>query len=366
MARRRSRKRTGKLPFYPVLVLLLIGFGGYLGCDADSLQPPLESMVNDSGAGGGSDWSAGGYPASTTSGSSQMAGGPTTQVPQALIGVPERTRDRLLISSFNIHTFGPSKLGKPWVMERYADIIRQFDVVAIQEIRNKDQRAVPTLIDLVNSQGARYAYTISPRIGREESRGYYEQYAFIYDTERVQTGPEFCYVVNDAADLLHREPFVGRFAALGPNGFRFTLINIHTDPDEIDTELDVLADTYRQVREFEYPEDDVILLGDFNEEPGKLMKLEQIPFFASLIVGADTNTRGGRTIDNIMIDRQSTVEFTGRAGVVSLERAFQITQKEALSVSDHLPVWAEFAIQEQPVRAASAVGQPNSGNSFSR
>ncbi|MEM8733621.1 MAG: endonuclease/exonuclease/phosphatase, partial [Planctomycetota bacterium] len=123
-------------------------------------------------------------------------------------------------------------------------------------------------------------------------------------------------------------------------------------------ELDVLADVFRSVREYEYPEDDVILLGDLNEQPGKLRKLELIPYFVPLVQTLKTNTRGTKTIDNILIDEQTTVEFNGRSGVIDLVSAFGITQKEALSISDHLPVWAEFSMLEQaPRTAASTFGR---------
>lgn len=344
MARRRSS--GGKIPVYPIMVLFLAGFGGYLGCDSDSLTNPDAGWVSVSKDRDGT----------TTA--------PTTTVPvsrtrpgwdgaeNASASLPYRTQDTLTMGSFNLHTFGKTKLGKPWVLERYAEIIRQFDVIAIQEIRSKDQTALPRLMEVINQGGGSYGYTISPRIGRP-AIGYYEQYAFIFDTNRVRTSPEQCYVVNDDADLMHREPFVGRFQTISSNPFRFTLINVHTDPDEIAYELDVLADVYRSVREYEYPEDDVILLGDFNEEPGKLRKLELIPYFMPLVQTKKTNTRGSKTIDNILVDQQTTVEFKGRSGVIDFVSTFGISQQEALSISDHLPVWAEFSISEQAPRTAA-------------
>jgi hypothetical protein len=128
-------------------------------------------------------------------------------------------------------------------MERYAEIIRRFDVIALQEITSQDEGTLPALVAEVNRIGGRYSYTISPRIGRPTSSGYTEQYAFVFDTQRVQSGPDYSYVVRDDLDVMHREPFVGRFQTIATGGqpFRFTLINVHTDPDEIAQELDVLA-----------------------------------------------------------------------------------------------------------------------------
>jgi len=313
------------IPFYPMMVLLLIGLGGYLGCDPGSLKLPFDT--------------------------SALTGGDTIT---SVSSLPARDGERLLLGSFNLERLGPSKLSEPTTMERIAKVIQQFDVIALQEITSKDQTTLPQLLKWVNRSGRKYDYVISERIGRAAS-GYYEQYAFVFDTERVNGGKEYCYVVQDDLDVLHREPFVGRFQTKGRYPFGFTLINIHTDPDEIKYELDVLADVFINVRSFEHPEDDVILLGDLNAGPGKLQRLEQIRNFVPLI-HAPTNTRGTKTLDNIMIDTQSTVEFTGRSGTINLEEMFRVDLAGAEDISDHLPVWAEFSFNETPTSVSAMAG----------
>jgi hypothetical protein len=47
-----------------------------------------------------------------------------------------------------------------------------------------------------------------------------------------------------------------------------------------------------------------------------------------------------------MFQQPATSEFTGRAGVFDIVREFNLTLDEALEVSDHLPVWAEFSVYE--------------------
>jgi deoxyribonuclease-1-like protein len=320
------------IPFYPLMVILLVGLGGYLGCDPNAIPNQAASP---------------GFPTSTSApavGSSL----PVANNPANQSTIPARTVNTILVGSFNMQRLGPSKLANGWTMERFAEIIRQYDVIALQEITSEDQRTLPILVDQVNQAGRSYGFTISTRIGRQ-STGYYEQYAFVFDRSRVQTQPDMCYVVKDDGDYLHREPFVGRFQTITTAGqpFRFTMINIHTDPDEIKTELNVLADVYRSVREYEYPEDDIILLGDLNATPTGLQALGQIPDLVPIIQNVFTNTRQSKTIDNILVDRQNTREFTGRAGSFSLEKAFRIQMKDAEKISDHLPIWAEFSIVEQ-------------------
>jgi deoxyribonuclease-1-like protein len=48
----------------------------------------------------------------------------------------ERQGGGVRIASFNIQVFGEKKLANPRVRSLLADIVRRFDVVAIQEIRS--------------------------------------------------------------------------------------------------------------------------------------------------------------------------------------------------------------------------------------
>jgi deoxyribonuclease-1-like protein len=317
------------IPFYPLLVVLLVGLGGYLGCEPGSMTPPVN-------------------PASNTA---------SSHVQQSS-SIPQRTPDAVILGSFNVKRLGPSKMKNPAVMNCLAQIVQQFDVLALQEVTDESGQAIIELLRLANSKGARYALTIGPRVGRT---GYLEQYAFIYDTSRIVGGQEYCYPVQDQMDALHREPFVGRFQTRSANPFSFSLINIHTDPDEISTELDVLATVLTNVRTYEYQQvqhDDVILLGDLNASPGKLRGLEQIPGIASLIT-LPTNTRRNQIYDNILIDSQLTSEFTGRAGVIDLQSTFGYTLEQALEISDHMPVWSEFLSSRKPNNAGFAASRPN-------
>lgn len=254
------------------------------------------------------------------------------------------------IATFNIQVFGTSKSSKPEVMDVLAKVVRRFDVVAIQEIRSTDQTIVPRFVELINSQGARYHYVIGPRLGRTSSK---EQYAFIYDTTRIAVDPNTVYTVNDPADYMHREPLVAHFQARAPQGqvpFTFKLINIHTDPDETDIELDALDDVFVAVQRDGSGEDDVILLGDLNVDEYDLGELGQLPGIAYVVTGTTTNTRRNHAYDNIVFQRGATSEYTGRWGVLDLEREYGLTRDQALAVSDHLPVWAEFS----PVETSSS------------
>jgi hypothetical protein len=71
-----------------------------------------------------------------------------------------------------------------------------------------------------------------------------------------------------------------------------------------------------------------------------------------------TNTRQNQQYDNILFHSEATSEFTGRSGVVNIQKAFNLLPAQALEVSDHFPIWAEFSIFEGG-KPGYVAGQPN-------
>ncbi len=86
--------------------------------------------------------------------------------------------------------------------------------------------------------------------------------------------------------------------------------------------------------------------GDLNADEGHLGELGRLPNIAHAIAGVKTNTRRTKSYDNIVLDARNTTEYTGHSGVFDLMAEFDITTEQALDVSDHMPVWAEFSVFE--------------------
>jgi endonuclease/exonuclease/phosphatase family metal-dependent hydrolase len=250
--------------------------------------------------------------------------------------------DYVTIATWNIQTFGQSKLNKSDVMEYIARAIleNKVDVLAIQEIRSKEQNVMPALVDLLNKSGAKYDFVISRRLGRTSSM---EQYAFLYNTQNITYINDSAYIISDSTDQIHREPLVANFKA--NNGtFDFTLINIHTDPDETEKELNFLDNVYVSVQKSDTDENDVIILGDFNQQGSRMGELGKVPGMIILLadLAVKTNTRNTMQYDNIMFD-DNTKEYLGWYNVFNYQQAFGITLEKALEISDHRPVIARFS-----------------------
>jgi hypothetical protein len=240
-----------------------------------------------------------------------------------------------------MQAFGESKLRKAAVTEVIARLIRQFDVIALQHIQSRLQNVLPELIDKVNQSDRRYEYCIGPRVGSE---GNQQQFAFVFDTDRVETDRQMLYTVDDPQRAMEYEPLVGWFRCrLVPpsEAFTFSLVNLRMDPLNGEREWKLLPDLVRCVRQDGRQEDDVILVGDFGCSDKDLSGLKNVGMIFAL-EDVPTTVSGEAMLDNIVFPARATDEFTGKAGVVDFLRQGNLSIDQALQISSHMPIWGEF------------------------
>jgi hypothetical protein len=115
-----------------------------------------------------SPWKAARWPLAAVAAACLLACTATARAQQPAGGVP-KPANAILVASFNIQVFGESKLSKPQVVEVLARVVRNFDIVAIQEVRAKSDEILPAFVRAVNADGSRYQHVIGPREGRTSS-----------------------------------------------------------------------------------------------------------------------------------------------------------------------------------------------------
>ncbi|MEW5814988.1 MAG: endonuclease/exonuclease/phosphatase family protein [Spirochaetota bacterium] len=237
-------------------------------------------------------------------------------------------KDEITVASFNIKVFGPSKLSNESVMKYIVEIIKSFDIVAIQEIRSSQKDILQALVNLLGND---WDYRSSNRLGRTS---YKEQYGFVFRKNIITV--ESTFQVLDPTDLLHREPFI---CYCRSGNFDFSLINIHTDPDEVKEEINYLDDILTQELN---KEQDAILLGDFNASPSKFDELALISnLFTVILEKTPTNVRESATYDNIVFLKTNVREYV-QGGVFNFKKIYNLDEDFALKISDHYPVYATF------------------------
>jgi hypothetical protein len=257
------------------------------------------------------------------------------------------------IATFHLGQFDEAKLSNRLVSDVLTRLLPQFDLVAVQGVRGKNQGVLVRLIEQINAaSGRNYDFATCPTQRRDALERYS---AFLFDRARIDVDRRTVRFIEDRLGRFRTKPLAGSFRVRGPDpaeAFTFTLINVDTDREQAAEELDLLADAYRAVRDDGRGEDDIILLGNLESDDQHLGRLRTLRGLAALVSGVPTTTRGAALLDNILIDRRATCEFTGRVEVVDLLREFELTVPAALEISEHLPVWAEFSAYEggQPGR----------------
>ena len=179
----------------------------------------------------------------------------------------------------------------------------------------------------------------------------------LFDATTVEVDHSLVHSINVPPGTFRARPLAAEFRVRGPpanEAFTFALINVLVEPPGGPQDLNLLADIYLAERDrglgadhgSVHGEDDIILLGDLEADPEHFGRLGNVPGMTAAIVGVPTTTRGTRLADNILFDRRATVEYTGRWGVLDTVRELDLTPQEALEISSHLPVWAEFSSYE--------------------
>ena len=211
-------------------------------------------------------------------------------------------RPTIEIASFNIQVFGRTKRQNDDVMAVLVNIVREFDVVLIQEIRDSSEQTAPYLLENLNQvEGAVYSYIRSERLGRTANK---EAYAYFYNTETVEFLHGSDYVYDDASDVFEREPYIASFRS---GNFDFTLVGIHTKPSDAYSEISNLTLVVASIQEAKPDERDIIVMGDFNADGSYFDENDdscplRAPQFHWLITNdMDTMTKTDYTYDRIVI-----------------------------------------------------------------
>jgi exonuclease III len=288
-----------------------------------------------------------------------------------LVGLPSRVTDRnLLVLSWNIRMLGglhPEFGENPDSPKRnlralaaIAEIVKRFDVVAIQEIR-RETTAIRTLVDdfLGPQWGLILTDVTAGRSGNSERLG------FVWDRRRLRPSGLAGEIVvpptpeGDPARQFDRTPYIVAFEV---GRTRFSLVTAHIrygdTPDDRIPELEAFAEfTANELRDRARINDQeigtVLALGDFNIERRGDNPLFDAFVSRGLVVPEelrDLQTTFGtepKHYDQIawFMGDDMRLPYTGRAGVVDFNGAVfqELTPLEmTYRVSDHFPLWAEF------------------------
>ena len=170
----------------------------------------------------------------------------------------------------------------------------------------------------------------------------------MYNPTIVKPISSFTYS-DDSEDLFHREPYCVQFQVIGnEQKLDFTIINIHTDPDEATQEIKALPLVVEAVERLT-GEQEIIILGDFNSDCSYFSVETFDDIFKTTnylnVIGNDFDTTVSNTVctyDRIVITDDLRKHFKGFCGMIRFDQVYNLTQDEAKKISDHYPVWIEL------------------------
>ncbi len=252
----------------------------------------------------------------------------------------------LKVASWALDGFGPTKLANPLARRNLARVIRQFDVVALQQIASIERDLVPRLVDSINEGDKRYDFVIGRSTGPDERQ---EQLAFVFDTTRVLIDRRQTYTVEDPDKQITFDPLVAWFRAAEPpasQAWTFSLVNIRIDLARAPSEVALLPGMLSAIRADGRSEDDVVLAGLFQADDAYLLPTIAGEKVKAAVRSLPTDIFGQYQTSNVLIDTATTSEYLGRGGIFDYLRRFKLTLPEAETVTSHLPVYAEFTATE--------------------
>jgi endonuclease/exonuclease/phosphatase family metal-dependent hydrolase len=249
------------------------------------------------------------------------------------------------IAAFNIQIFGKTKSEKD-VMNALTKIVREFDIVLIQEIRDASEQTIPSFVEKINQmEGTDYSFIRSERLGRTSSK---EAYAYVYNTETVQFIQGSDYVYTDVNDVFEREPYIASFKS---GNFDFVLVGIHTKPEDAYNEIGNLSIVVSSILAANPNEKDVIAMGDFNADGSYFDEDDTSnPFKTSeykwiITNDMDTMVKTDYTYDRIVVlDTTFNYEYdAGTAQVFYFDQVYGLNNQTFVGeISDHYPVFAQY------------------------
>ncbi len=294
--------------------------------------------------------------------SSGTGGWPTGSDKAVELAATNRSTPAFLrIATLDLNGFGSTELSKPDVMQILIRVCDRFDVIALQRITSPEAFILPGIIDQLNQHGRHFDFVVGPRTGEEGSQ---QQLAIVFDADRVEVDRMHMYSVADPDDLMLHEPLVASFRCRGlppREAFTFSLVNVYIDESEVERERSVLKQIYQSVTQDGRHEDDVLLLGNFQTGAKILAELFGASSMRTTVVELRTGIATGDQSDNLVFSVVATTEFTGRTGVSDFLRELNLSAEQARELTDHLPVWAEFTVNEGGVPGRVASARLNSG-----
>ncbi|XP_014892110.1 deoxyribonuclease-1-like isoform X2 [Poecilia latipinna] len=241
------------------------------------------------------------------------------------------------IAAFNIQRFGRNKASDPDVLKVLVQIISRYDIIVILEVVDESGKAVDALMKALNKA---------------------DQVTLVdwYQSDNQKT---------EGQDDINRDPYILRFSCPHTVLEDLVMIPVHITPKGAEKELDKLYDLFLHVKDM-WETENVMILGDFNADGSYVTKKEMKTIrirndknFHWLIgddVDTTASTKNTNTYDRIVVygDKMLQAVVENSAKAFNFQEEYELSDEQALSISDHYPVEVELLGKKDGQRSDSA------------
>ncbi len=259
-----------------------------------------------------------------------------------LLLVTTTLQSQTKILSWNIENLGQSKSNSE--LSSIANTVKDYDIVAIQEVvaGYGGAQGVAKLADELNRKGSKWDYAISDPTSSSAYKT--ERYAYLWKTSRARLKGK-PWLESKFQLEVDREPYLATFEI---NKKEVTLVNFHAITKSKQPEREI---KYFKYLPAQYPQLNLLFLGDFNCPESHsvftpLKKMGYTPLLYNQKTSLKKNSKNGEALasefDNIFYNKK-VKKIDG--GVIHFYKAFSSLQ-EARKISDHIPVWMVFSLDE--------------------
>lgn len=251
-----------------------------------------------------------------------------------------KTKSKVRIGAFNIQSFGRHKMTQKETLENILSILTRYDLVLIQEIRDKSEVAIFQLLELLKEHtGRNLRIALSKRLGDGRHK---EQLAYIYDSDLFAIN--FTSSPIDEDDVFYREPYIAKVTHKKSN-VTFIALGAHLSPKFVIKELEGIYDIAREIIK-DWNKEKLIIMGDLNASCDYITKFDlannslRHPDFSWLIEDSADTTIHDTTCayDRIITSEQMNTHIRSKASTFKFEKILRLTRTESLKISDHYPV----------------------------
>lgn len=266
--------------------------------------------------------------------------GPACAVSDKLPAHQNQFSSQVRVGAFNIQSFGRHKMTLLRTTDHIITILARYDLVLVQEIRDKSETAIVELLKKLRSKtGKNYRMALSKRLGGGRHK---EQLAYLYDSDIFKIN--YTSSPLDEDDIFYREPFIAKIIHKFSKS-SFVAIGAHVSPKYVAEELEGIYLIAQNISE-EWNSDKILVMGDLNASCDYITKAELANnslrlngFVWHIDDSSDTTIHDTNcAYDRIISSKKMGVHIKSDASVYKFDEKLKLSKAESIKISDHYPV----------------------------